>query len=930
MRNYSVSSLVSSQLPEFVRDEYPKFVTFLEKYYEWMESVGNPLYEADSIKYSQEIDFASDTYLNKIKQEFLPYFPENLQIDKRTFLKFISQFYATKGTPTSLKFLFRALYGEEIEIFYPKDDILKASDGKWVLPLALRIDTDDENIFNIENTIITGENSKATALVENVTRSIDRQLGISYIEIYISNVQRLFETGETVYATYNNGVTDVTVSAKLIGSLSEIKIDPRNRGLFYRGYDPSTGYDGDPVTIVGGLNPEANTPIGAVAYVGQTTQGSVTDIYVVNGGFGFRDPINDGYNTHIVDFSDGFTGAPFGTEARAEISLIDEDVSRTMNVSITTIELIFDETLDSVGTSGNAEITLINSITDYQSFNVHPISFISILGSGGGYRTRPSVEVYSLYNESFDDNLVISLSNIVAGTNYINDFTQDLTLSFEVGDYVRLFLNQRYEEIKIVSLVETNRIYFSDFFPNSIEGISVFKVNRNNLSHLGSLGRIVVEDGGQDYQVGEYLIFTGGSGYGANAVVSEVHSANSGIKTVEFLQTDEYVIGGEGYRTNELPQISVDTVSGSNAVMYVSEICGNGEDLSLTTTRIGAISSLRVTSYGYDYVSAPQISLRNADLVLSNVTPGLVFVSNTRVYQGISNTVSSFSAFVDNFDQDTGLLRIYDYVGTINNTLLLKSDDNTVEANVVSSVFYGDGKAKATAKFENGLIRYPGIYLNTDGHLSEDKRLQDGRKYHNFSYVINTNQDYEKFKTTLNNIVHPIGTKTFVNKIYSHSDVFTSNVQNIIYKEQLLDDTFNIAYNSNNIITTNVSANLESTISIGDVLILEDLVLTLEGTANVVESSNLITGNSTNFLNQVQDGDLIYISTGNTEIITSVDSNTSLVTQNTIGVSSDGVTINLIFNDTKTVTFVNANTILVDSNFSTNGNNIFVIHRKVE
>ena len=203
------------------------------------------------------------------------------------------------------------------------------------------------------------------------------------------------------------------------------------------------------------------------------------------------------------------------------------------------------------------------------------------------------------------------------------------------------------------------------------------------------------------------------------------------------------------------------------------------------------------------------------------------------------------------------------------------------------------------------------------------------REY-NFSYVINTNKDYDSFKETLNNIVHPIGTKTFVNKIYSHYSIFNNNIQNIIYKEEIYGDTFNISYSSNNMVSTNASANLSASISVGDVVILEDLEILLEGTSNTISGSNVIIGLSTNFLNQLQDGDLIEISTGNTEVVTSVESNTSILTQNTIGVSSNGSTINLIYNDTKTVTFVNANTILVNSNFETSGNNIVVIHRKVE
>jgi len=240
MNEFLVSPLVEQQLPSFVRDEYPTFIKFIEKYYEWMEQSGNVIDTSNAIRNAQDIDLSNDFYIELIKREFLPFFPESVQLDSRKFLKNVNQFYAAKGTPESIKFLFRALFNEDIDISYPKEQILIASDGKWVRPLALRIDTDDSNIFNIEKCLITGQTSKATAIVEKVIRSVDRQLGISYIEVYISNVEKLFSTGETVSATYNDGTVDVTVSGRLIGALSEINIDANNRGLFYNAYDPLT------------------------------------------------------------------------------------------------------------------------------------------------------------------------------------------------------------------------------------------------------------------------------------------------------------------------------------------------------------------------------------------------------------------------------------------------------------------------------------------------------------------------------------------------------------------------------------------------------------------------------------------------------------------------------------------------------------------
>lgn len=925
MSNLLISPLVTQQLPEFIRGEYPTFVTFIEKYYEWMEQSGNAVKASEEVQYAQNVDLATDYYIEQIKQEFLPYFPESIALDKRKFLKLINNFYSSKGTPNSLKFLFRALYNEEIEIYYPKDDILKASDGKWVLPLALRIDTDDNNIFNIEKNLITGLTSKATALVEKVTRSVDRQLGVSYVELYISNVDKIFSTGEIISSTYNNGTIDVNVTGRLIGALSEIQINPNNRGLFYNPFDVTTGYPGDPVTIVGGLNPASNTPIGAIAHVGETTQGGIPDIIVSNGGFGFRDPLSFA-NTSIIDFTGGFSTASLGTEARAQISLLDENTFRTINVSNTTISTIISVPIS------NVENNAISSISTFQSFNVFPIAFVSVTGQGGGYRNRPDVDVYSFYMENNNDELVIPSTTITKDRNFITSSSINFTTFFQAGDKVRLFVVNRYEEILEVISVTSSQLTFSKTFENDITGVAVYKLNRGDLRKLGSLGRITIVGGGTGYANGDTLSFNGGSGYGANAFVSVNATGTIISATMNNHSSNAFVIGGEGYSMATLPTITINTSTGANAVLQVLEIVGDGEQLDLAPSRIGSISKLRISSFGYDYTSEPTISLRNADVTLSNVTPGQIFVSNNVVYQGSSNTNTTFTARVDKFNTATNSLRIFDYKGILNTAAQLVSDDNTTIADITSAQFYGDGRALATANFENGLIRLPGLYLNTDGQLSEDKRLQDGKKYHNFSYVINTQNDYYKFKNALNDIVHPVGTQTFVNRIDNNQETIYKEItsNNLIQLTVLCSETYNVANGSNNMVCTNVSANLVNIFDVGDIVILNQVSRPISGTANVTSGSNTITGISTNFINDIIEGDIIYLSTGNTETVSNVISSTSLQTQNTINITTTGVTINLVFNDTKMVNFVNANTILVNTNFTTNSNFVTVSVQKVK
>jgi hypothetical protein len=320
------------------------------------------------------------------------------------------------------------------------------------------------------------------------------------------------------------------------------------------------------------------------------------------------------------------------------------------------------------------------------------------------------------------------------------------------------------------------------------------------------------------------------------------------------------------------------------------------------------------------------------DIAVANVTEGGLFVSNTTVYQGTSNTVTTFKATVDSYNDSTGFLRLFNYIGTIDKTKALVSDDGEVTANVsVITTIYGDGKAKATAKFENGLIRYPGIYLNTDGQLSADKKLQDGDKYHNFSYVIKTQTDYNKFKKPLRDIVHPVGTKTFVTRIDDNSETVTTTNTTISLSESLYGDTFNVAVNGNTIVSTNASANLQATINVGDTLILSTFSKTLQNTVNVVSGSNVVFGvsGSVNFINDLADGDTIYLSTGNTVTVQEVVNSTHAILNTSIGVTSTSATMNLVYDEVVSVNSLNANTIITNTTFDANGYSVSAIVQKV-
>ena len=215
MIDQKTSVLVKNQLPEFVRDnsDYDKFVLFVEAYYEWMESanVANSSVTTTSDIYNQgvtyagknllnykDIDTTIDGFTNYFINDFLPYFPQDILIDKRRAIKFARELYQRKGTLASYKFLFKILYNSDFDLFNTKDAVLRASDGQWYISKSLKLSTTDKNFLHIANLKLFGETTKSLAVVE-----ISVQAG-NKTEVFISNIERLFQSGEYVRVVDSN------------------------------------------------------------------------------------------------------------------------------------------------------------------------------------------------------------------------------------------------------------------------------------------------------------------------------------------------------------------------------------------------------------------------------------------------------------------------------------------------------------------------------------------------------------------------------------------------------------------------------------------------------------------------------------------------------------------------------------------------------
>ena len=117
---------VKETLPEYFSEDNPNLITFLEKYYDFLDSDGRYSFNSSI----QEIISARDTQENssKLLNEVIKEIGDGLQSasffhQPRLMAKLLGAFYRSKGTLVSAEGFFRGFFNEPLEVEYPKDQI---------------------------------------------------------------------------------------------------------------------------------------------------------------------------------------------------------------------------------------------------------------------------------------------------------------------------------------------------------------------------------------------------------------------------------------------------------------------------------------------------------------------------------------------------------------------------------------------------------------------------------------------------------------------------------------------------------------------------------------------------------------------------------------------------------------------------------------
>lgn len=710
------SLLIPSQLPEFVRDDpaYANFVLFLKAYYEWMEETGQVTDRSKNILNYVDIDKTSAEFLDYFYDEFLPYFPQEILADKVKVAKVARQLYQSKGTQASFKFLFKTLFNSDVEFFYTKDAVFKASSGKWYVAKSLKLDSTNEDFLDCVNFRIFGETSKSIATIESAVIAGNK------IQLFISDIQRLFQSGEIVRVVDANN-QDVLMedgmphTGKIVGQISQILISPTNRGLLYR--------PGDPVIVFGGLS--SNTGLGATATVGQTTSGSIQRVSVTSGGYGYR----ENPNTTI-----SISNAP---GAIIQVSSVDPAANGIANVAFVPTDGIGLKASVLIGAAdynfantaiSNASTTLAQAFT-FTGFTTFPISSLIVQNSGGGITSIPTISAQSLFTTDIGQGNLRNLG-ILAPIQITNPGT-----GYAVNDKIVFSGGSGSGAVANVTSVNANGV---------IQTIS-YVYPSGSLSHpLGGFG----------YKSDALPVLTISTSTGANgsvyvpgilgdgAVFSTSVDRVGSITSINILDPGEDYIEAPGVSL-KVQDIVIANVSIGN-LPTTGEIVYQGPDL--------ANSSYRAT------VDSTEVLVPNGD--------PLQTLYRLRVFDYNGNPVFGTPIKIEG-DENNNIIQISNQYPNFN---------AATRFNSTGIISYGDGTAQASATFLNGLVISQGQYLDTTGQPSSFDVLQS-EIYNNFTYQITLDAEIAKYRDTLLNLVHPAGMKVIGRyAMKSNSDlVFTAD-----------------------------------------------------------------------------------------------------------------------------------------------------------
>lgn len=338
--------------------------------------------------------------------------------NKKQFLKFMKEFYLSKGSEKSYEFLFRTFFNEDISFYYPKLNVFKSSNNEWISDKSLRTIPSTGVLTNPVRLI--GETSKATAVIERYDEFSVNNFPVR--EYFVSSIFGEFQDRENVIIENENGVMfkeELYTCVTGFNVINPGRNYPRNMYLNSFISDQGSG-------------------VGFSSRISDTTSGEIDKVNIIQGG--------DGYITgEYVEFDGEGT---LGDGAVGKITAVD---GTTENISITFVQSEVNDdyptTYWDITDSGNeysnsfsrnTKVTIVNRdnlwdntkfLLDFETLQ-NPTQFKEL--KNGFDATRVNVSLNSPeVGPKFGNNSAIFTNGWVTSRQVVSSIYQDDELTFD-------------------------------------------------------------------------------------------------------------------------------------------------------------------------------------------------------------------------------------------------------------------------------------------------------------------------------------------------------------------------------------------------------------------------------------------------------------------------------------------------------------------
>jgi hypothetical protein len=473
------------------------------------------------------LETSVDKYVDYLREELYPSIPASYYGDKRLVAQYFKDFYESKSNEQSYRFLFKLLYNEDIEFYYPGTDVLRVSDGNFektqiirTVATATGIDSlgvpFNRDIFLFLNKTIRGETSGFLANVVDIKKFFIGSREVA--EMTLKLVSGTFIAGEDIV-----DIDDDNLVTTIYGIVSGVTI-----------VDGGSGYEeGDTVAISGdGAEAQARvssikeSPISAlqVNTVGHGYQlnTAATIDNTGTGGSGFIVRVTELANTYsVTSGANTYTVGEIST-----VSIINRGEGYFKKPSIT----LQDTTISSLGLLSNKLITINNAGSNYGVGNT--LVFTGGSGTNAAGQIASVVET-TTYDLLFED-----------GQQMLMDGSYDDIIKNEdwavLGPIKRIELTNfgsGYSSANLPSItISTTTGSSANLIATNIQGKSanVTVDTSNNITGIGSIRAVEIVNFGINYSTANASANTLGDG---NAILSPVISG-LGIKQGVWLDDD--------------------------------------------------------------------------------------------------------------------------------------------------------------------------------------------------------------------------------------------------------------------------------------------------------------------------------------------------------------------------------------------------------